>query len=616
MGDAPGDVRGEVPGRALGTSPPVVAGVSPDGGSGEALGDRLTRLARVTASLVRAQDMEAVSTIVVQESADAVGATIASLSLREGDRVRLVGLRGGLAGAAEEFATYPLSLPIPTTDAIRSGQRVMLSGRAEIQARYPDMPGGDRGERSIICLPLKVAEGTIGAIGLSFPGPRVLDTAELEFFEILADTCAQAILRIRAQDDAAERQAKLSFLAEASAELGSSLDYEATLAQVARLAVPTFADWAAIDLVRDGRLHRLAVAHYDPTKVELAQELAERYPADPDASAGPWHVMRTRKSELIAEITDEMLVAGARDAEHLQIARDLNLRSALTVPLIARGRLLGVMTWVAAESGRRYGADDVAFAEELAKRAATAIDNSELHSETLAAATRLQHAVLPDRIPQIPGCDLAAYYSPSGRTDVGGDFYDVMPLEDGRVVLFVGDVMGRGVAAAAAMAQMRAAVRAYVALDASPEVVVERLDQMLLRYGGEQLVTLAYLVVDLERDELSVANAGHPPPVLLRADGSVAQLPEADGSPLGVQSQRRLAHTEPFRHGDTLLVFTDGLIERRLEDIDQGQRRLRDRVAILRGDDLHSGLTRLVAQVRDATRDDDVAALALRRHPA
>ena len=371
------------------------------------------------------------------------------------------------------WATFPMSLRNPVTDAVGTGERVILTGEAAIAERYPDLDGIARGERSIVSLPLRVGTRTIGAIGLSFPGTRTLDAAELEFLEILADTCAQALERITAQEAAAKQSAKLVFLADASTELASSLDYEATLAKVAQLAVPTFADWCAIDVVEDGRLRRLAVAHVDPAKVQLARELAERYPGDPDAPSGAWKVMRTGQSELIAEITDEMLVAGALDEEHLRIARDLapaqrphgaaggpgqgprrdhlglgRVRAALHAPTTSR------------------------FAEDLAKRAAIAIDNAELHSETLAAAVQLQNAVLPDAMPVVPGWEVASYYSPSGRTEVGGDFYDAVPLGDGRLALFVGDVMGRGVAAAAAMAQMRAAVRAYAAVDPTPEVVL------------------------------------------------------------------------------------------------------------------------------------------------
>jgi serine phosphatase RsbU (regulator of sigma subunit) len=582
----------------------------------DGLGGRLTRLARVTAELVQARDVDTVTRIVVDHSADAVGATIAALTLAdEPGHLHVAGLSGLSAEDAQALLATPFDLPTPAADAIRSRERIMLLGRDAILQAYPDVPYIDRGERALVCLPLRVPGGAIGAISLSFPGKRLFDDAELDFFEILADTCAQALVRLRAEDRAARHQAKLEFLAQASAELSASLDYEATLTKVAQLAVPSFADWSGVDLVQDGRLHRLAVAHVDPAKVQLARELAERYPTDPDAPAGPWHVMRTGRSELI-QVSDEMLVAAARDEEHLRIARELRLRSAITVPLIARGRVLGVMSWVAAESGRTYSGEDVTFAEDLAERAAIAIDNSELHSETLAAATRLQHAVLPERTPHAPHFEVAAHYSPSGRTEVGGDFYDAVPLDDGRVAFFVGDVMGRGVAAAAAMAQMRAAVRAYIAVDPSPRAVLDRLDRMLHQYGTEQLVTLLCGLADPGRGELVVANAGHPPAVVLRRSGEREQLPAADGPPLAVAESPRQERVLPFGDGDLVLVFTDGLIERRDETIDDGQVRLLDALGAVRGPDLGSDLDALVEAVRDPTRDDDVAALALRRRAA
>ncbi|GAB3083239.1 GAF domain-containing SpoIIE family protein phosphatase [Pedococcus soli] len=587
----------------------------PGTGDESALDARLTGLARVTAELIEARTSEAVTKVVVEHSAVAVGATIASLTLRaEDDEVRLAGLFGGLDGDAEVFASYPLATATPAADVIRSGRRMVLVGREAILEAYPTVPRMDRGERSILVLPLNTADGTLGAVGLSFPGRRHFENAELNFLDILADSCAQALLRIRAEGQAAERQAQLSFLVEASAELASSLDYEATLARVAQLAVPSRADWCAIDLVKDNRLRRLAVAHVDPAKVEYAHELAQRYPSDPDSGNGPWQVMRTGRSELIPEITDEMLVAAARDDEHLRIARELALHSAITVPLIARGRTLGVMTWVRAESRVRYDQADVELAEELARRAAVSIDNSDLHSQTSAVAERLQHAVLPRALPVLVGCDAAAHYSPSGRTGVGGDFYDVLSLPDGRVAVFVGDVMGRGVEAAASMAQMRASVRAYVAVDPRPDVVLTKLDMMMAAYGEDQLVTLAYLVADPSRNEIVVANAGHPAPTLLRDGGVVEHLPCADGAPLGIVGPRRRRSTFSFCPGDTIVVFTDGLIERRTEDIDAGRARLEEALSGLRGDDLSSGLDGLVGRVRDDTQDDDVAAVALRRH--
>jgi serine phosphatase RsbU (regulator of sigma subunit) len=189
----------------------------------------------------------------------------------------------------------------------------------------------------------------------------------------------------------------------------------------------------------------------------------------------------------------------------------------------------------------------------------------------------------------------------------------VVPLEDGRVAFFVGDVMGRGVAAAAAMAQMRAAVRAYLAVEPSPAAVLDRLDRMLQQYGPEQLVTLLCALADPGRGELVVANAGHPPPVVLRRSGEREQLEAADGPPLGISESPRQESTLSFNDGDLVLVFTDGLIERRDETIDDGQARLLDALATVQGPDLQSHLDALVEAVRDPTRDDDVAALALRR---
>jgi len=578
------------------------------------LGDRLTRLARVGAELGIAEDVETVTKVVITQAADAVGATVASLSLVTGDgMLALAGLRGGPDDAERRWATYSIDDHNPASDVARSGDVLVLTGKDAIRSRYPDLETATEGERSIVCLPLRVVGSVVGVITLSFPGRRELDAVELEFFGIIADSCAQALERIRAREEAVEQASRVRFLADATTELAKSLDYGDTLAKVARLSVPVFADWCAIDLVEDGRLHRLAVEHIDPAKVQMALEIERRYPADREAEGGTWQVMRTGESILVPEVTDEMLVAGAKDEEHLRLSRQLQIRSGLVVPLVARGRVLGVMTWVAAESERRYTPSDLAFAEEVGRRGALAIDNSQLHSQTKEAAVQLQRAVLPELAAEVPGWEVASHYSPAGRTEVGGDFYDVITLPDGRLAWFVGDVMGRGVAAAASMAQMRAAIRAYIAVDAAPRVVLSKLDLLFRTYALHQLVTLVYGVVDPLSDEMVVVNAGHPPPVVLRRDGAVEQLPSADGPPLGTGDLQREPTTVGFLPGDTVVAFTDGLIERRGEDIDRGQLRVLEAVAGLAGGPLPEALETLVETVRDHTRDDDVAVVVARR---
>jgi signal transduction histidine kinase/ActR/RegA family two-component response regulator len=195
------------------------------------------------------------------------------------------------------------------------------------------------------------------------------------------------VLRDVTEKRQAERAAR--FLADAGAVLAAVGDYEDTLQKVARLAVPFFADWCAVDMAEpDGSLRRLAVAHPDPRQVEVVYELNRRYPPDPDVAGGPRYVFRTGRPDLMPDVTDAMLARAAKDAEHLRLLRALGLRSYLAVPLTASGKTLGVLTFGTAESGRRYGEADLALAEELAHRAAVALENAHLYRELREADRR------------------------------------------------------------------------------------------------------------------------------------------------------------------------------------------------------------------------------------
>jgi serine phosphatase RsbU (regulator of sigma subunit) len=576
------------------------------------LGTRLRRLADVTSELLAAEDVEAVCAIVTDHMMRAAGATAASLSLVEGESLHLIALRGGLEDAIERWRYLPLSSNVPGAECARTGRAVFVR-RAEITERYPELPLAE-GTGSILCLPLTVTGGRVlGTVTLSFPGRRQVSEAEHLLLRLLADTCAMTVQRIQAQRAAADREAKLAFLAETSATLSSDLDYEATLVAVAEAAVPWFADWCAIALAEDGQLRTLRVAHAHPELSDLVRELQERYPADPSSDQGGYGVLRSGQSLLVPEVTDELLVRSARDDEHLRLMRMLNLRSGLSCPLKVADRVFGVITWVAGEDGRRFTEDDLAFGEDLARRAAVAIDNAQLHSQIRTAALELQRAVLPENLPDVPGWSTTVRYLPAGRTDAGGDFYDVIYLEDGRVAMFVGDVMGRGVMAASVMAQMRSAIRTLVAVDPEPAAVMSGMDRVFDMLHLEQLVTMVYAVADPAVAQLHVINAGHPPPVLLAADGQMEVLEHPSTLILGVGGGQRAVRSADFRPGDRLLLYTDGLVERRGEDADTAVARL---IAALRSprpgtDD--EWLRALVEEVRDPTRDDDVAALLVTR---
>ena len=182
-------------------------------------------------------------------------------------------------------------------------------------------------------------------------------------------------------DDRKSAEEAQTFLVEAGATLGSSLNYRTTLAALAKMAVPRIADWVRVDIVEDGKLRTLAVEHVDERKIEVALELGRRYPEDPEATQGPPVVLRTGQSELVTEISEERLSQLAVDDLHLELVRELGFQSYMGVPLVARERTLGVISFVAAESGRHYGPNDLALAEELARRASTAIENAQLYRE-------------------------------------------------------------------------------------------------------------------------------------------------------------------------------------------------------------------------------------------
>ena len=227
------------------------------------------------------------------------------------------------------------------------------------------------------------------------------------------------------------------FLAEASRALADSLEYESTLASIAQLAVPVVADWCAVDLGgdADGELDRVAVAHVDAAKVRWACEIAERYPADPRADRGVHHVLRTGESQLWPDIPDELIVASAQDEEHLRLIRALGMTSAMMVPMRVRDRVFGVISFVSAESGRHYSDADLRLAEDLALRAATAVENARLYQARTEIARTLQASLLPPVLPDIPGIQAGALYRAAGEEhEVGGDFYDVFrrPRTTGR----------------------------------------------------------------------------------------------------------------------------------------------------------------------------------------
>ena len=579
---------------------------------GPVLDDAAVGLVRAVADVAASTDVRDAATTLTDAVAATLGAHTSSLAIVQPDRsVRLVAVRSGQRIELDRFEHIDLSLPMPTTEAIRLRETVVAHGRDALIRRWPAVPTEYLGdEASVVVAPLLAPGRCLGALAMVLPSDEPPAEWQVRSLEALAEATAQAIERIEANGAAADARAKLEFVAAASETLAASLDYESTLRAVADLAVPRLADWCSIDLLDDGRLRRVAVSHVDPEKVRFAWELWERYPTDPEAPTGAGAVLRTGVTELVEAVDDEVLDAAGLEPELRAIVRELQLTSGITVALQARGRTLGVITLVYAESGRAYGADDVRFAEDVARRAALAIDNAELFTETLQAALQLQQAVLPSTFADSARWRVAVHYRPAGRSEVGGDFFDAVTLPDGRLVVAVGDVMGRGVAAAAAMAQVRAAMRAYVADDPDPARVITRLQAMfgLLEMG--QLVTLVYGLVDPAAGTAQWISAGHLPPLVVTAGGLVRRIDVTAAPPLGAGDFDRVATDVVHQPGDLVVLYSDGLVERRGEDIDDGLQRLEEVAGRLSGHLSDASLHDLADELRGDGRDDDVTVLA------
>jgi serine phosphatase RsbU (regulator of sigma subunit)/anti-sigma regulatory factor (Ser/Thr protein kinase) len=282
------------------------------------------------------------------------------------------------------------------------------------------------------------------------------------------------------------------------------------------------------------------------------------------------------------------------------------------VPLLVGDRLLGALRF-SFDTRKLFDEDERSFVLALAALTAQTLQRTELYESERQATLELQRALLPQLVSGMPGWDVAAHYSPAGGQEAGGDFYDVIPLPDGRLAAVVGDVMGRGLEAAAAMAQIRSTIRAYAVDNPNPAVVFHRIDGFFQVLELEQLVTAVYFLVDSIGSRVQIASAGHLPPLLVTADRCEV-VPVEGGLPFGVVSDERYVTTIDLAPGASVVAITDGLVERRGEDIDLGLARLLEACEGAGGLNA-SDLLSLVVGASSAERmhDDDVTVLVLRR---
>ncbi len=444
--------------------------------------------------------------------------------------------------------------------------------------------------------------------------------------QVLRDHTGKPARMVGLARDVTERKRRedaLAFAADVSEKL-SSLDYERTVLDVARLAVPRLADCCVVDVFEgNGDLHQVEVVHVDPAKEALVRELEERFPANPrDDHSVVGSVLRSRQPLLVADVDDRVTKEIARNLEHLEGLRRLRIRSLLVVPLVVRGETIGALTLLSGESGRRLGGEDVTLASALAHQAAVAIDNSRLYRQRSRIASTLQRSLLPPDLPEIPGVELAARYFPAGEgLEVGGDFYDAFQTGARSWAIDIGDVCGKGSEAAAVTGLTRHTLRAAAIREPSPASSLAVLNEALrATYDNGTFCTVvkARLHKTGFGARLTFACGGHPLPLLVTADGHVAPVGRF-GSLVGFFEDPEFTDTVIDVHGgDVVFFYTDGLVEGRGRQMDAGEQRLHQILRDAAGSSAEEIARRVekavVAEERGVV-SDDTAFLVVRVSP-
>lgn len=540
---------------------------------------RLASLQRITAELSRAVGVGDVADVVLGLALEELGASSGSLCMIDGSQLRIAKSVGYSPDVLSYWERFSLDDDLPAAQAVRTGLPVYLGGKAEQRERYPAFDGAPLvGAGCYAIMPLTTDGVPLGALVVGFTETRDFSAEDRSLLEALAAQCAAAIARAdlyeereRARAAAERSRARLTFLAEASAALGTSLDYAATLTRVAELAVPRLADVFTLYLQEAGRISLVGLAHTDPTRVDALREVLLSRPPSLDDETGTGAVLRTGRRTVFSSVPDTLWDRFTEDPAHPSVLRSMGLSSAVIVPLTARGRTIGALG-LAVGSGREFDDEGLLLAEELAARAGAAIDNARLFNQRTTALRTLQASLLPPQLPHIDGLDLGArYQAGSAGLDVGGDFYDVFPLSGDRHLVLLGDVCGRGVEAANTALLIRHVIRAAAVNLRSPAAILDQVNEVLLRDsdtadGDPRFCTAVVAVVQPQGDgtvAVTLSLGGHPEPLLRDAQGGLRPV-GMPGSVVGATEE--VSFTDAYvvlQPGDKLVCFTDGATERR-----------------------------------------------------
>jgi len=531
----------------------------------------ITPLRRLTTALSSAVSSDEVAAAILHHGLVDLGALAVSLWLIDNESSSLVyaGGAGEVPTGVERFASIPLDADLPGTVVVSTREPIVYGSSDERNRRWPALAALPTKTQTSVVLPLEARNEVIGCFSVGFDDERLIDGEQLAQLLTAADQCALALDRAQLFDRERRSRETLEFLAEATRLMVSALDPIDVLDQLLGHAVPLMADWCTVFVHDNDVLRRTA------TKISGEPQLAERILAEapPIALSSDTPIARawrTGREQHIVEpsqaLVDELFGTTACDV------RNLGWQDVLVCPIVARGRCVGVITFAFTTSNRRHTSELRMAATGLAARAGVALDVAERFERERTTAATLVAAVLPDRLPVLDGWSIAARYLPSGDA-VCGDWYDVTPIPDGQLLVGVGDAAGHGLAAATLMAELRNAARGIGFTGHEPGQLLTGLSALVAQDGLDSFATAAYGRIDPTTGSGSWASSGHLPLLFLPFDGPPTYLDVPGSPPLGVGGTAT-DHRIELRPGDTLVLYTDGLVERRHEHIDRGLARL------------------------------------------
>ena len=571
---------------------------------GNFVSEAWNRLAEATDNAVNAQAVEVLYGQALEAIKDVLDADEAAILLANETRDELVA-RASIGLGEESIASLN----------IRTGQGMagrVLAERAplivddlsSITLASPALK--DQGMQSVVAVPIESEQGILGVLHAGSRQRAHFSNSDAELLGLLAERLAVAIDRVQVFEQQRQLGEMSAFLARTARIMAEASDLSAALHRLAAAAMTTLGDICLIDIVDDGRLRRLVARHRDPREQTLVDRLRTDYAPEISGAHPAARVLQSGQVVWAAAMSDDFLRATTQDEEHYAITKKLGFRSYLAVPIEADSGPIGTLTMVSCE--RSFTPRDVDFVQLLAHQVGSVVGNVQQLDIAARTSHILQAALLPDTLPTVPGMAVHSRYEAASESlEVGGDFYDLALLADDTAWFMVGDVEGHDRGAAALMGQFRSAARILARRGHRPRQLVDELQLAWTHMGFDRLATAVIGKVEPRSGRTALASAGHYPPLLF-GGGQARYLPVLPTPPFGSVIKPAPEWSGSLETGETLLLFTDGVISERTLGVDRSMDRLID--VVLDGDPaMEAVCDRVIASRVD--HDDDVALLAL-----